>query len=91
MAKTKKKYFVLCCTSEGAKFVTKVNWSDKVSEWNVNEEPLAMSKEVAHDIALGLTWNCGFCAYVVESDYDVNHPYAYKSGHWEWKWNGKEE
>ena len=61
-----KKYYVGVKTDEGMMFVTETDNKNRTSYWNKDSKPLAMSKSVANDIALGLTWN-GNNAVVVES------------------------
>ena len=61
-----KKYYVGVKTDNGMMFVTEIDNKNRTSYWNKDSKPLAMSKSVANDIALGLTWN-GNNAVVVES------------------------
>ena len=61
-----KKYYVGVKTDNGMMFVTETDNKNRTSYWNKDSKPLAMSKSVANDIALGLTWN-GNNAVVVES------------------------
>lgn len=61
-----KKYYVGVKTDDGMMFVTKIDNNNRTSYWSKESKPLALSKSVANDIALGLTWN-GNNAVVVES------------------------
>lgn len=62
MAKRKYNYAVLLVDS--GSFVSKVT-SDKTAYWKAGEEAKFFSKEIARDIAFGLTFN-GSTAVVVE-------------------------
>ena len=85
--KTKNYWYVLVITSEGAKFVTKVNNAERTAEWDKLEKPLKLSKEYAQQLALGLTWN-GNLAYSICQSYEItSQPYMYSKGHLEWKEN----
>ena len=73
MAKSKKekKYFYVGVqTDKGMQFVTKDDYSTRTSYWEPSEKPMAMSHDMANDIALGLSWN-GYAAVVVESFYEL--------------------
>ena len=86
MAKKKNYWYVLVLTSEGAKFVTKINYSDKTAEWDGVAKPLEMDMSRAKDLAFGLM--CNFHqAYPVCSPIELDaQPYYYSKGHFEWKW-----
>lgn len=75
--KTKYHYYILVFTSTGCKYVTGVNYSNRETYWEEQEKPLELTKEIAHDISLGLAWN-GFNNQVVMSRYEIeNQPYNY--------------
>ena len=87
MAKKQNYYYVLVLTNEGAKFVTKVNWSNKTAEWNKLEKPLEMSKETAKDLTMGLQLNFNN-AFMVCNGYEIScQPYRYDKGNFVWKWS----
>lgn len=77
MAKKKHYFYVLVFTSEGPRYVTKVDNVNRVSHWEVDDKPLEFTRENADDMARGLTWN-GNHAVVVQSLWEIeNHPYNY--------------
>lgn len=83
MAK-KNYYYVLVCTTEGAKFVTGTG-NHHMAYWDVTKPPMNFSKDYAEDIANGLAWN-GYFACVVCSKYEITqHPYNYEEYECEWK------
>lgn len=87
MAK-KNHYYVLVCTSEGAKFVTRVG-EHHTAFWDVTEPPQEFSKTYAEDMVNGLMWN-GHIAYLVVSPIEYHeHPYNYAE--WECEWKKKSE
>lgn len=91
MAKKKNHWYVLVMTDEGPKFVTKINYSNKTAEWDVNEKPLEMSDSVAKDLAFGLM--CNFLTafpVCLPIEWD-SHPYNYAEYHIEWVNNTEEE
>ena len=86
--KVQKYYYVMVMTDKGPKFVTKINYSNKTAEWNVNEKPIALEYVRAKDMTIGLIWN-GFCAFTVVQEYECDtHPYRYDK--WEIEWKLKE-
>lgn len=83
----KKKYFyyVVVFTSKGTKFVTNVNNLEKTCNWYEDKKPLEFgSKEVASDIALGLTSNFNFAVAVITTYELESQPYNYEKGCFEW-------
>ena len=91
MAKKKNFWYVIVMTGEGAKFVTKVDWSHKTAEWDKVGKPLEMSEAWDKDIAFGLMANF-FNAYAVCAPIELEHqPYRYADGQFEWKENDKKE
>ena len=68
--KEKKYFYVGVQTDKGMQFVTKDDYSTRTSYWEPSEKPMAMSHDMANDIALGLSWN-GYAAVVVESFYEL--------------------
>lgn len=84
MAKsTKKHWYVLVCSCEGAKFVTSLG-EHHTAYWDDKEKPMELSQAWAFDIARGLQWN-GTPAYAVCQEWEQEHqPYAYYRGHFEW-------
>ena len=92
MAKRKKFYYVLVLTDEGAKFVTNVDRKTKTALFDGTKAPFEFErKEIAEDMALGLTANFHL-AYAVSLPYELEmQPYNYKGGHFEWVENKPEE
>ena len=83
MAK-KNYYYVLVCTSEGAKFVTGTG-EHHMAYWDVTKPPMDFSKTYAEDMVNGLMFN-GFIAYLVVSPIKYSHhPYNYEEYECEWK------
>ena len=79
---TKNHWYVIVCTTEGAKFVTGTEYH--TAYWDENEKPLELSKAHAQDIANGL-WLNGFVAYAVCMNWEIDRqPYRYELGHFEW-------
>lgn len=89
MAKKKYHYYVLVMTTDGPKFVTKVNYGDKTAEYDKLEKPLEFSsKEWAEDVVLGLNLNFN-TAYLVCQKWEIEHqPYMYEK--WNIRWEEKE-
>lgn len=86
MAKQTKWWYVIVCTGEGVKFVTDVHNSKRTAIWDGTKPPCEMSESMAHNLALGLTWN-GYNAYPVCMKYTLGtQPYDYREGHFEWVW-----
>ena len=84
--KQTKWWYVIVCTGEGVKFVTDVHSSSKTAMWDGKKTPCEMSESMAHNLAMGLTWN-NYNAYPVCSNYPIVHqPYDYSEGHFEWVW-----
>jgi hypothetical protein len=50
-------YYVVVATEDGAKFVTKTDYTTKTAYWDSKEKPLSLSKTQADDLALCLTLN----------------------------------
>lgn len=70
-------YYVLVFTSEGPKFVTKINHSDRTAEWKTTEKPLLLTMSQADDLTLGLRCNF-FTAFTVKSPIEIeSHGYNY--------------
>ena len=91
MAKKKNHYYVLVITSEGPKFVTHVNYSDKTAEWDWEKAPLEMGKQYAEDLVLGLNLNL-HQAYTVSYPAKIDcQPYNYDMYRIEWKKREGEE
>lgn len=92
MANNKKyHWYVIVMTDDGAKFVTKIDYSDKSAYWNKNEEPLEMSKDAAIDLSIGLTLNMHL-AYATCTTYEIEkQPYRYNLGSFKWEWNDENE
>lgn len=93
MANTKKKhYYVLVLTTEGPKFVTKIDNANKTAEYNMLEKPMKFgSKSYAEDVALGLCLNM-VTAFAIANPWEVeNQPFLYDKGKFEWKWNEEEK
>lgn len=63
-------YYVGVQTNDGMRFVTKINNSNRMSYWNLNEKPLEMTQMLATDIAEGLCMNCT-TAVVVKSFFEL--------------------
>ena len=79
MAKKKEEhfYYVMVCSGLGPVFVTSINYSDNTARWDDDKKPLAMSKDNAEYIVLGLLWH-GTNAYMVDSKIELdNQPYNY--------------
>lgn len=91
MANSKKNFwYVIVMTNEGAKFVTKIDYSDKSAYWNKEEKPLELSQSTAKDLAMGLSANMHL-AFAVCSFYEIdNQPYRYNKGCFKWVWNEDE-
>ena len=84
MAKKKYYYYVLVFTGSGPKYVTELHNLDRTAFWNVNDKPLAMSKDNAEFLAVALTWN-GNHSVMVTSTYEIDtHPYNYADYKIEW-------
>lgn len=82
MAK-KNYYYVLVLTDEGAKFVTGTR-PNHYAEYDALKAPKAFPKEMASDIAWGLTANF-ISAYMITAQYEITtQPYFYNKGHFEW-------
>ncbi len=80
-------YYVLVMREYGPVYVTKLERDTKVSFWNMDEPPLAMTKSLAEDIAFGLRCN-GYLCYVVHLGKGgdiVGQPYRYDKGHFVWE------
>lgn len=85
MAARKSFYYVLVMTTDGPKFVTEVNNADKTARWTGDAKPLAMSRERAEDLQVGLLWNF-HAAYLVKMPFELEEqPYNYKDGAFEWR------
>lgn len=69
--KTKYYYYVGVQTDKGLQFVTSIDNKTKTAEWNAESTPLALTKSVAEDLALGLVCNC-VTAIVCESLFELN-------------------
>ena len=88
--KQTKWHYVLVLTEEGPKFVTGIG-EGKTAFWNKLEKPREFSDSWADDLAIGLCAN-GYMAYHVVMKFELDtHPYFYSKGHFEWKWDEKEE
>lgn len=84
MSRKKNYYYVLVFTESGPKYVTKINGFTKDAHWSIDDKPLAMSKDNAEYLALGLTWN-GHHSVMVHSTYEIeSHPYNYSGYKIEW-------
>lgn len=91
MANKKNYWYVLVMTNYGAKFVTKINYSNRTAEWDGVEKPLEMDMNRAKDLAFGLMCNFNQ-AYPVCAPIELdNQPYVYADGHFKWVWNKDEE
>ena len=92
MARKEKNYwYVLVLTNDGPVFVTSVDYHTKTAHWERLEKPLELGEYKAKDLTFGLTVNF-YTAFAVclpiERD---SQPYRYKVGHFEWKFDNKEE
>ena len=77
MAKNKYHYYVVVCTDNQAKMVTKINNETKYAHWNVNDPPMEFSKSYAEDLAYCL--NLNFTpAFVLQSYYTIESQIFYK-------------
>ena len=92
MAKKKNHYYVLVLTTEGPKFVTKVNNFTHYAEYNELEKPKEFdTKSYADDVSFGLTVNF-ITAYTITTPYEItSQPYRYDSGKFNWVWNKNKE
>lgn len=86
MAKSTNHWYVLVLTEEGAKFVTELG-EHHTAHFKDDGQPKEFSKEMALDIANGLTWNaipayCVCTAHVL----DYGQPYMYDKGRFHWEW-----
>lgn len=90
MAKKSNYWYVLVCTDEGPKFVTKIHHFEKVAEWNETEAPLELSKSSAQDLAMGLTLNFNIAYAVCQSWQIDTHPFLYSKGHFVWQFKEEE-
>ena len=90
MSKPKYQYYILVCTDYGPKFVTSIDWGDKTCQWDKDKTPLAMSKAQCENITLGLclNWNIAFSVFTDSGI--ISQPYQYEKGHFEWKWEDKD-
>ena len=77
MAKSKYKYYVMVFTNEGPKYVTSINWSDKMAEWDTSEKPLEMNAATAEDIYRGLCLNFHYAVLIKSLIEITSHPYRY--------------
>ena len=90
---TKKKYYyyVLVMTDNGPKFVTSINYQNKVAHWDATEKPLELGQLRADDLTFGLICNFNVC-YTVKSPIQIEEqPYRYSVGHFEWVFDKEEE
>ena len=84
MSRKKHYYYVLVFTNSGPKFVTKTNNMTRDAYWNLEDKPLAFSKDDAEFMAVALTWNGNYAVTVV-STYEIEgHPYNYEKYKIEW-------
>lgn len=91
MAKKKNFYYVMVFTNSGPVFVTAIHYSNKTAEWNKLDKPLEMSKSEAEDLTFGLMVNFN-TAFTIVSPIKYNtQPYRYDAGHFEWKFDDKED
>ena len=91
MAKKQNYYYVLVMTNDGPVFVTGIpqrNWAN----YNKNEKPMQFSsKEMAQEVAFGLSCNMQL-AYAVCQSFEIDYqPYRYADGHFEWVENTADE
>lgn len=79
---TKNHWYVIVCTTQGAKFVTGTEYH--TAEWDETKPPMEMSKSFAQDVANGLCLNF-HCAFAVCMNWEIDRqPYRYENGHFEW-------
>lgn len=91
MAKKQNWYYVLVMTDGGAVFVTDVDRRNKEAHWVKTDKPLAMSKEWAEDLTLGLNLNWHL-AFTVCSKFELdNQPYLYNIGEFKWVMKDRQE
>lgn len=82
-------YYVIVFTSQGAKYVTGLDYSTKTAMWNITDTPKSMSQLQAEDIQTGLLWNGYNCAVVISRFEIDTHPYNYAD--YECKFERKEQ
>ena len=88
MAK-KSYYYVLVFTDEGPVYVTQLERD--LAYWHKDEKPKDLSKSLANDIAVGLSWH-EHSAVVVSSPVKIEHqPYFYEMGRFKWVNNVTED
>lgn len=77
MTRKKKWYYVMVMTNKGPVYVTGTDNATKVAYWNCSEKPMAMTKDYAEQMALGLAvngYNAVACWFLYEHEYQ---PYNY--------------
>lgn len=77
MARNKYYYYVVVCSDNEAKFITKVCNTTKYAHWNENEPPLEFAKSYAEDLAYCLNLNF-YPAYVLQSHYKIESQIFHK-------------
>lgn len=90
MATKKKSYwYVLVMSNSGPVFVTEIEYANKTAHWDMDKPPLELTQSSAEDLAFGLM--CNFhTAYPVKAPIELEQPYRYSLGKFEWKWNKDE-
>ena len=79
MGKQKKYNYILVQSGGVAKFVTSIEPENKVCRWEKDKKPLALSKEYAEQITLGL--NLNFTpAFVITSFFKIEEQLFVKEG-----------
>ena len=83
MTKSKYHHYVLVLGSTGAAFVTAI-YPKHTAEWCKTDKPLEFTKDMAEDVALGLTLNFNI-AYHITVPYEIEaQPYHYDKGDFKW-------